>query len=221
MAHERNEVILPKNNTIYDIKNILHSNKTSILFDQQYNQFAVLLPLVQHKSKLSLLFEVRAPNLTYQPGEICFPGGHIEEEDRNPGAAALRETSEELGIPTTDIEMLGSLNVLLTPFQYRIHPFVAFINDHTLLQPAKSEVDKLFFVPIDYLLTNPPVVSYLDIVMNPNENFPYHLIPGGKKYPWKKGKYPIYFYNYEHYTIWGITARILHHFLELTKNIEE
>jgi 8-oxo-dGTP pyrophosphatase MutT (NUDIX family) len=206
---------LPKISNISEIKNKLNNKKASVLFDQHYNQFAVLLPLAMHENKLSLLFEVRAKNLTYQPGEICFPGGQIEIEDSSPVAAAVRETSEELGIATTDIEILGPLNTLLTPFQYRIFPFVAFIKENTLLQPTKAEVDKLFFIPLDYLLTCQPLISYLDITMQPNKNFPYHLIPGGANYPWKKGKYPVYFYNYEHYTVWGITARILHHFLEL------
>lgn len=206
---------MPKISNIAEIKNMLKNKKTSILFDQQYNQFAVLLPLVMHKNELCLLFEVRAKNLTYQPGEICFPGGQIEVEDSSPAAAALRETSEELGINKNNIEMIGQLNTLLTPFQYRIYPFVALIKENTLLQPTKAEVDELFFIPLDYLLSCQPEISYLDINMQPNENFPYHLVPGGENYPWKSGKYPIYFYTYEHYTVWGITARILHHFIEL------
>ena len=49
-----------------------------------------------------LLFEVRADTLDRQPGEVCFPGGHMESGE-TPAACALRETEEELSIPSAAI----------------------------------------------------------------------------------------------------------------------
>ena len=40
--------------------------------------FAVLVPLVEREDGLHVLYEVRALTLRHQPGEVCFPGGHIE-----------------------------------------------------------------------------------------------------------------------------------------------
>lgn len=66
----------------------------------------MLIPLVEKDGELHLLFEVRAKHMESQPGEICFPGGHVEQGE-NPKDAALRETFEELGIPTEKIELIG------------------------------------------------------------------------------------------------------------------
>ena len=66
-------------------------------------KFAVLVPLVETERGLCLLYEVRSHTLRRQPGEICFPGGELEG-DESVVVCALRETQEELGIPTVGIE---------------------------------------------------------------------------------------------------------------------
>ena len=43
---------------------------------------AVLLPLVDYHGKLGVLFEVRSKSLAWQPGEVCFPGGKKEKNER-------------------------------------------------------------------------------------------------------------------------------------------
>ena len=204
-------------NLLSEIRERLQSKSPGILTDQQYSKFAVLLPIVMHNHKLSLLFEIRSKHLKGQPGEICFPGGQIEKQDADPLAAAIRETSEELAIASADIQILGPLNVLWTPFQYRIHSFVALLAGTCYPVPLASEVEDVFYVPLDFLLKTEPLVSTLHVNMQPDESFPYHMVPGGQDYPWLNGKYPVYFYSYENYIIWGITARILHHFLETIK----
>ena len=60
--------------------------------------YAVLVPVVEWNGKLHLLFEVRSDALRRQPGEVCFPGGRMEEGE-SPTQCALRETEEELAIP--------------------------------------------------------------------------------------------------------------------------
>ncbi|WP_313814113.1 CoA pyrophosphatase [Glutamicibacter sp.] len=72
---------------------------------------------------LDLLFVERASTLRQHAGQVAFPGGGIDPEDRNPAAAALREAWEETGVQTSGIEVLGSLaetelpvtNFLVTP----------------------------------------------------------------------------------------------------------
>ena len=60
---------------------------------------AVLLPLRQGPEGWEILFEVRSAAIKWQPGDICFPGGHKEKGDADFVATALRETEEELAIP--------------------------------------------------------------------------------------------------------------------------
>lgn len=202
---------------ISDITNKLQLKKPEVLTNYDYNQYAVLLPLVMKNNALSVLFEVRAKDLRGQPGEICFPGGQMEPSDSTPEHTAIRETSEEIGIGEESIKILSPLDVLWTPYQYKIHIFAAQIKDHSVPKPLVSEVEEIFYVPLDFLLKTTPLTSEVHVKMKPDKTFPYHLVPGGQDYPWKSGKYPVYFYTYEGYVIWGITARILHHFLGIIR----
>lgn len=176
---------------------------------------AVILPLVENGEKTLVLFEVRADTLTVQPAEICFPGGRIEPTDPSPKHAAVRETCEELGLKTTDLVEVGPLDVLVAPFNSIIYPFVYRIRDVTILKPNAAEVKQTFTVPLEFLMTCQPRIYEAQVSLTPPADFPYHLVPGGNSYPWRRGTYPIIFYQYEDRVIWGITARILHHFLSL------
>ena len=71
-------------------------------------RYAVLVPMVETGQGTGLLLEVRTEYVK-QPGEICFPGGKIEE-DETPVTAALRETCEELGISAGDVEIVKELD---------------------------------------------------------------------------------------------------------------
>ncbi len=72
-----------------------------------------MLPLIQEDGETHVLFEVRAKTLRIQPGEICFPDGRVDEEDRNEEETAIRETCEELGVKKTDVEIAAPLDVLV------------------------------------------------------------------------------------------------------------
>lgn len=199
---------------IENIKNKLWGLDPEAIPDEPHSHYGVLLPLYVHRGRLSVLFEVRAQNLQRQPGEICFPGGQVEAKDSSALAAALRETSEELGIAHDSIEVLGPLHILRTRYQNTIYPFAAYLKENSALQPDPAEVADIFFVPLDYLLQSRPGIHQITVNTDPGPDFPYHLIQGGEKYPWQQGRQPVYFYPYEGRIIWGMTARILYLFLE-------
>lgn len=180
-------------------------------------KYSVLIPIVEIEGKSSILFEVRSHQMRRQPGEICFPGGKVDAEDANEKAAAIRETSEELGIPKSEIEVIGNLGVLVPPVQIAIYPFIGHIESIQDVQPNKAEVDDIFTVPIDYLLQTEPEAHDLHVGLVPNDAFPFELIPGGKDYKFRQRNIPEYFYFYENRIIWGLTARILKEFLDKLK----
>jgi 8-oxo-dGTP pyrophosphatase MutT (NUDIX family) len=176
---------------------------------------AVAVPLVEKDGDLHLLFEVRSRHLKRQPGEICFPGGRLEPDDRDPSAAAVRETCEELGLPPERVRVLGALDILVNPWRSIIYPFVCHIASGPI-RINEEEVEEVFVVPLEYLRNHPPKIHHVHLDVRPEETFPFHLIPGGRQYRWSRGRAPEYFYTYEGYVIWGLTARILKHFLDLT-----
>ena len=62
-----------------------------------------------------VLLTLRSMNLNAHQGEVAFPGGGVEEQDEGSNTrTALRETFEEVGLPSDCIEVLGELPSLLT-----------------------------------------------------------------------------------------------------------
>ncbi|WP_047150364.1 NUDIX hydrolase [Aneurinibacillus tyrosinisolvens] len=178
---------------------------------------AVMIPLVEINGELHVLFEIRAHTLKRQPGEICFPGGKIDEADATEQDAAIRETCEELGLEREDVQIIESLGVLIPPHASSIYSFVGKINDHKKISPNKEEVEEVFYVPLDFFLKEEPEVHYIRLGVKPEEDFPFELIPDGKEYKWRTTRLPEFFYRYEGRIIWGLTARIMYEFISLIK----
>ncbi len=195
--------------------NKLKNRRPEICGKDLYRDFSVLLPLIKKSDGYYLLFEVRAENLNQQPKEICFPGGKIEYSEGR-AEAAVRETSEELLIPESSIQLAGELDTLVTPFNTVIYPFTGILHNYRNTFNT-DEVKEIFYVPLSFLLAAEPLCSYIDISMKPKADFPYEMIQGGRNYPWGKGGYPVYFYTYQGRIIWGITARIIHNFIGILK----
>ncbi|KJS84956.1 MAG: hypothetical protein JM58_09290 [Peptococcaceae bacterium BICA1-8] len=195
----------------------IKNRRAKIIDQEKYRKSAVLVPLVNYQDEECLLFEVRSQKLNIQPGEICFPGGGVEPRDKNEEETAVRETCEELGLSTSDIEVIGPLDILITPFQFMITPFIARLDDYKKITLNKSEVESVFYVPVDFFLNNPPETYLTKVTISPRPDFPAHLLPNGKTYNWRAGSYPVHFYQYQGHTIWGITARIIENFIEIIK----
>lgn len=201
---------------LIDKNQIIHTlqNRTPSIIDQPKNQFAVLLPIIHVNNELHILFEVRGEKMNRQPSEICFPGGRMEQGDISPKHAAIRETCEELGILASQIQDIYPIDYIQSGIM--IHAFVGFLNtsDFTL---SEDEVASTFTVPLHFLLNTSPDIHRVELVPNVGEDFPYHLIPLGRNYKWQSRHIDEYFYQYDDKVIWGLTARILHHFLEMIK----
>ncbi|WP_018133476.1 NUDIX hydrolase [Effusibacillus pohliae] len=198
------------------IRSTMKNRKASVMGQQQLFRSAVLLPLVEQNGELCVLFEERAHHLNRQPGEICFPGGRIDPTDEHELAAAIRETCEELGLEREAVEPLGPLDYIVNSFQI-IYPFVGWITDFAKIRPNLDEVASVFCVPLSYLRNTTPDLHYVDLRVTPPDDFPFDRIPHGRNYKWRSGKIPEYFYFYGDRVIWGLTARILHHFLLVTQ----
>lgn len=168
--------------------------------------------------ELQVLFEHRAKTLRRQPGEISFPGGHVEPTDATEAAAAIREASEELGVPAVEFTLLGALDVFAASSSLLVFPFVGLLPKGLKLKPNPAEVAEVFTIQYERLLQFSPATY--DVKMAPEfpDDFPYHLIPQGKNYSFRTSTTRQYFFHIDGWPIWGLTARILHHFLELVRS---
>jgi 8-oxo-dGTP pyrophosphatase MutT (NUDIX family) len=113
---------------------------------------AVLVPLVEHEAGLTVLLTQRAETLKDHAGQISFPGGRIEPEDKDAWHAALRETYEEIGLLPDFVEFAGYLPDHLVVTGFRVTPVVGFVNPQYQLRIASAEVHDVFEVPLDFIL---------------------------------------------------------------------
>lgn len=174
---------------------------------------SVVLPLIKRNGRLEVLFEVRAAKLHRQPGEVCFPGGLVESGETYE-EAACRETMEELLIAKEQIDIIAPLDYLDMSSGLTVHVYLCEIKDYKDTF-SSDEVDRVFSVPLQWFLENEPQRYVTQFRTIPGEDFPFHLIPGGRDYNWRSGKYHVYFYPYEKEVIWGMTAKILYGFVKL------
>ena len=132
--------------------------------------------------------------LRRQPGDIAFPGGAVDPEDRTPLAAALRESHEEVGLRAGDVELLGQMDERGTITGFRITPFVGAVEGPYPFR-ANHEVSELLEVPLEALMA-----------------------PGALRIEHRRYRgrtYEVYHYIYGEHDIWGITGKLVKDFLSL------
>lgn len=200
---------------IHELKDRLKGYKPYINGSDEMKRASVLIPIVKKNGEHHILFELRSKDLNHQPGEISFPGGKIDPGE-TPIDAAVRETCEELGTVKSNIEIISEMDLLITSFNYIIHPFLGVLNDIDNFDINEAEVDHTFLVPVKYLLENPPKKYTNTFKMIPTEDFTFDELPDGD-FKLQMSKTSILFYEYNDYVIWGMTAKILENFLNFLK----
>ena len=200
---------------VYDICGTLDKLRTrqpGLMNRESYHEAAVFLPLIKTEKGFDVLFEVRSSKLSAQPGDICFPGGAIEEGE-SPQEAASRETCEELLVKPEQVEIVCTLDCYLNG-RMMVHPFAGYLRDYNGTF-YMGEVAETFRVPLSYFLETEPEAYEQEFTAAPSEDFPYDRIQGGKNYKWRKRVDRYLFYNYEGREIWGFTAAIVHAFAQM------
>jgi 8-oxo-dGTP pyrophosphatase MutT (NUDIX family) len=179
------------------ISQILRHYSKPTLSLQGYVPSAVLVPLFLKQGQYHLLYTQRSHEVRDHKGQISFPGGCREAEDRDLLQTALRETQEELGIKPQDVEILGELGDIYTPTHYQITPFVGMIPHPYAITPNRHEIEALIEVPFDHLL-------------EPNNEHHGHL-------EFFDTDMDMPYFRYQQHTIWGATGRITRELVELIK----
>lgn len=130
-------------------------------------------------------------------GQIAFPGGKVESEDRDLLHTALREAWEEVGIQAEKVERPTELTRLyIPPSRYEVVPFLGLSAERPEFVLQSSEVDELIELPLHELL-DPKVYGEVSVHTTRGEL----LVPA---YQWREE------------VIWGATAMIMAEILALT-----
>lgn len=153
---------------------------------------AVLLPLFRYRDTWNLLFIRRTEHEDdHHSGQVAFPGGRWEEQDKDYAATALREAQEEVGLDPEQVILLGELRPLHTVSNYLVTPVVGEIPWPLDLTPDPIEVARVFSIPLHWLgdPANRRIITW------PSPEHP-------------EARDVIFYDEFDRELLWGITAGI-------------
>ena len=181
---------------------------------------AVLIPLLETEEGLAVLYEVR--NSTIPQGrDVSFPGGQMEAGE-SPEETAARETCEELLLTPSDVEVIAPMHRTRSPYGGILYSCLGRLR-RMPDEVQRGEVERIFTVPLSWLMQTVPQRYDTVLTTVPGEDFPYGEVQNGRNYDWGKVHRPVYFYRTGKETIWGITAELTYAFTrylerEMTEN---
>lgn len=147
---------------------------------------AVLVPIVLEPLPMVLLTR-RSALLRTHSGQVSFPGGRPDPQDRNLAATALREAQEEIGLDPAHVTLLGRLPGQETHgSNFLITPFVGLLAPNARWVAAPDEVDAIFGLDLGVLL---------------DPEAPRRIDAGLRRGTWS--------WPHPDHDIWGATAAIL------------
>ncbi|RMG68233.1 MAG: CoA pyrophosphatase, partial [Calditrichaeota bacterium] len=120
----------------------------------EFTPAAVLIPFLNRQGEPHVLLTMRTDTVEHHKGQISFPGGAREPQDRSLLETAIRETEEELGIPGYCIHILGEADDFPTITNFMVTPFACVVDPIPEYRPNQAEVAKVLEVPLDIFLTD-------------------------------------------------------------------
>ncbi len=141
----------------------------------------------------------RTEDKSVHSGQIAFPGGRFEPDDKSLTCTALREAEEEIGIDPTSVTLIGNMSELFVPpSNFIIQPLLAKTGFISGFSPSPAEVASVFSVPVAYFFKSG--------------------VQGMYEIDYRAGiKLQVPGYKYENHLIWGATAMILNELLEMIR----
>ena len=112
---------------------------------------AAVLVAITDRPEPGLILTVRHDDLRTHAGQVAFPGGRIDPGE-TPCQAALRETSEELGLDPDEVTVLGEADPYRTVTGYQVTPVVGLVPPDLTLTPNPAEVSGWFEARLDFVL---------------------------------------------------------------------
>ena len=169
------------------VRKALASRERQVVADGSLTPAAVFIFLYPKDGDYCVLLNKRSQQVEHHKGEISFPGGAKDEEDRDFLETALREAQEEMGINPEDVKVLGQLDDFTTRSGFSIQVYVGTIDDF--------EIAEVLEVPLN-VLRSPSSIRM--------------------ETRWEDGQYvDVCSYAYNGHLIYGATARILQQFLSV------
>lgn len=170
------------------LRNQLQQHTPQRLEHISMQEAAVLMPIVDRSSP-TLLFTRRASHLNTHRGQVAFPGGKREPQDKDLYATALREAQEEIGLAPSQVQPIGRLSDVVSLHGIRVTPWVGIIPPDLPLVADPGELDAIFEVPLSHFLDDRR--THTDVIKVDGVS---HYVPS---------------YHVDGYVIWGLSAMML------------
>ena len=184
------------------IKRALANRPTGRVAGDDLTPAAVLVLLYPKGGEYCVLLNKRSQEVEHHKGEISFPGGATDPEDRDPLDTALRETEEEMGIRRDDIDVLGEMDEVATRSRFQVRVFAGALRQVQSgpyeFRPSADEIAEIVEFPVK-ALRDP---ASLRIETHWQEGAPS----------------TVYSYAHDKHLVFGATARILQQFLQLLED---
>ena len=177
------------------LRKVLANRAKAVVDDPTLTPAAVLLVLYPKDGDYCILLNKRSNLVEHHKGEISFPGGARDPEDRDFLDTALREAEEEMGIARGDVTVLGELDDVVTRSRFGVRVYLGAIPYPYPFKPSAMEIAEVLEAPISVLRD-----------------------PANRRSEtrWVDGRLvTAYSYAYNDHLIFGATAKILQQFLEV------
>ena len=144
-----------------------------------------------------VLLTVRGAGLRKHTGQVSLPGGSVDV-DESIETAALREASEEVGLPPASVRLLGRLTPLQIPISgYMLHPVVGLLETRPLFHRDEWEVARILEVPLS-VFREPGVVKRRTRI---------------REFGGQTVEIEVPYFDIDGEQVWGATAMVLSEFL--------
>lgn len=167
-----------------------------IMSETAQSSAVMVILLFDENDQLEIVLTKRAPTLLTYAGDYSFPGGMKEYDDSDLYATAVREVEEELSLPPPSYQLIGQLDDFKDRDGLLVRPFITLMqkNDFERLHKhADAEISEVYRFPL----------AKLDEI---RDNPKLHHITKRK---------PSYSFTDNGVFIWGLTASILVHLLNV------
>ncbi|MFC1671079.1 NUDIX hydrolase [Spirochaetota bacterium] len=150
---------------------------------------AVMMLVFNRGGSPYVLLTKRTEKVKSHKGQVSFPGGVFDEEDKEIIKTAFRETWEEVGIPGEKIELLGQFDDYISPAGFKVSSFIGSFDYPFQYKVSRDEIEEIIEAPLS-VFVNLDYERKEDVVFMSKD-------------------YTMYYYDYMGFDIWGMTARVL------------
>lgn len=150
---------------------------------------AAVLVAITDRPEPGVLFIVRPEAMRTHAGQVAFPGGAVDPDDRDPAHTAVREAWEELAIDPARVRVCGIADHYRTITNFRVTPVVGVIPPDLELRPDPAEVADWFEAPLAFIL-DPANHTRHSVVLNARARSYIQI-------------------DWQSYRIWGATAAMI------------